>query len=61
MENDILITIRVLESLIEQHARELYMLDEAGSRDWKTQYKHQLKIDRINETIKDVYLLKKSN
>lgn len=48
------IAIEVLESLIDIYAKELYLLDEKKSRDWKTQYTYQLKIDRTNQVIEEL-------
>ena len=44
-------TIEVLNKLIDIYAKELYILDQRNSRDWKKQYNYQLKIDRTNQVI----------
>ena len=47
-------TIEVLNKLIDIYAKELYILDQQKSRDWKTQYRYQLKIDRTNLVIEEL-------
>ena len=47
-------TIDVLNKLIDIYAKELYILDQQKSRDWKTQYGYQLKIDRTNLVIEEL-------
>lgn len=47
-------TIEVLNELIDIYAKELYILDQQKSRDWKTQYHYQLKIDRTNQVIEEL-------
>ena len=47
-------TIEVLNKLIDIYAKELYILDQQKSRDWKTQYYYQLKIDRTNLVIEEL-------
>lgn len=47
-------TIEVLNKLIDIYAKELYILDQLNSRDWKKQYNYQLKIDRINQVIEEL-------
>lgn len=56
MSNDDL--IKGLETLIDIYAKELYLLDESGSRDWKRQYQLQLKIDRTLMVIDELRKLK---
>lgn len=47
-------TIEVLNKLIDIYAKELYILDQLNSRDWKKQYNYQLKIDRTNQVIEEL-------
>ena len=47
-------TIEVLNKLIDIYAKELYILDQRNSRDWKKQYNYQLKIDRTNQVIEEL-------
>lgn len=47
-------TIEVLNKLIDIYAKELYILDQQKSRDWKKQYHYQLKIDRTNLVIEEL-------
>ena len=47
-------TIDVLNELIDIYAKELYILDQRNSRDWKKQYNYQLKIDRTNQVIEEL-------
>lgn len=47
-------TIEVLNKLIDIYAKELYILDQQKSRDWKKQYGYQLKIDRTNLVIEEL-------
>lgn len=47
-------TIEVLNELIDIYAKELYILDQQKSRDWKKQYNYQLKIDRTNLVIEEL-------
>ena len=47
-------TIEVLNKLIDIYAKELYILDQRNSRDWKKQYDYQLKIDRTNQVIEEL-------
>ena len=47
-------TIHVLNKLIDIYAKELYILDQQNSKDWKTQYHYQLKIDRTNQVIEEL-------
>ena len=47
-------TIEVLNKLIDIYAKELYILDQQNSRDWKKQYNYQLKIDRTNQVIEEL-------
>ena len=47
-------TIEVLNKLIDIYAKELYILDQQNSRDWKKQYHYQLKIDRTNLVIEEL-------
>ena len=47
-------TIDVLNKLIDIYAKELYILDQRNSRDWKKQYNYQLKIDRTNQVIEEL-------
>ena len=47
-------TIEVLNKLIDIYAKELYILDQLNSRDWKKQYNYQLKIDRANQVIEEL-------
>ena len=47
-------TIEVLNKLIDIYAKELYILDQQKSRDWKIQYGYQLKIDRTNLVIEEL-------
>ena len=47
-------TIEVLNKLIDIYAKELYILDQQKSRDWKKQYNYQLKIDRTNLVIEEL-------
>jgi hypothetical protein len=47
-------TIEVLNELIDIYAKELYILDQHKSRDWKKQYHYQLKIDRTNLVIEEL-------
>ena len=47
-------TIDVLNKLIDIYAKELYILDQLNSRDWKKQYNYQLKIDRTNQVIEEL-------
>lgn len=47
-------TIEVLNKLIDIYAKELYILDQQKSRDWKKQYNYQLKIDRTNQVIEEL-------
>ena len=47
-------TIEVLNKLIDIYAKELYILDQLSSRDWKKQYNYQLKIDRTNQVIEEL-------
>ena len=47
-------TIEVLNKLIDIYAKELYILDQLNSRDWKKQYNYQLKIDRTNLVIEEL-------
>ena len=47
-------TIEVLNKLIDIYAKELYILDQRNSRDWKKQYHYQLKIDRTNLVIEEL-------
>ena len=46
--------IEVLNKLIDIYAKELYILDQRNSRDWKKQYNYQLKIDRTNQVIEEL-------
>ena len=46
--------IEVLNKLIDIYAKELYILDQQKSRDWKKQYHYQLKIDRTNLVIEEL-------
>ena len=46
--------IEVLNKLIDIYAKELYILDQLNSRDWKKQYNYQLKIDRTNQVIEEL-------
>lgn len=46
--------IEVLNKLIDIYAKELYILDQQKSRDWKKQYRYQLKIDRTNLVIEEL-------
>ena len=46
--------IEVLNKLIDIYAKELYILDQQKSRDWKKQYGYQLKIDRTNLVIEEL-------
>ena len=46
--------IKVLNKLIDIYAKELYILDQRNSRDWKKQYNYQLKIDRTNQVIEEL-------
>ena len=48
------ITIATLNHLIDIYARELYILDQQKSTDWKKQYEYQLKIDRTNQVIEEL-------
>mgnify|MGYP003424625474 CR=1 FL=1 len=52
--NDKAIAIEVLNSLIDIYSKELYILDQQKSRDWKKQYNYQLKIDRTNQVIEEL-------
>ena len=52
--NDKAIAIEVLNSLIDVYSKELYILDQQKSRDWKKQYNYQLKIDRTNQVIEEL-------
>ena len=47
-------TIEVLNKLIDIYAKELYILDQRNSKDWKKQYNYQLKIDRTNQVIEEL-------
>ena len=47
-------TIEVLNKLVDIYAKELYILDQRNSRDWKKQYNYQLKIDRTNQVIEEL-------
>ena len=47
-------TIEVLNKLIDIYAKELYILDQRNSRDWKKQYNYQLKIDRTIQVIEEL-------
>jgi hypothetical protein len=47
-------TVEVLNKLIDIYAKELYILDQQKSRDWKKQYNYQLKIDRTNLVIEEL-------
>ena len=47
-------TIEVLNKLIDIYAKELYILDQRNSRDWKKRYNYQLKIDRTNQVIEEL-------
>ena len=47
-------TIEVLNKLVDIYAKELYILDQLNSRDWKKQYNYQLKIDRTNQVIEEL-------
>ena len=47
-------TIEVLNKLIDIYAKELYILDQHNSIDWKKQYHYQLKIDRTNQVIEEL-------
>ena len=47
-------TIDVLNELIDIYAKELYILDQRNSKDWKKQYNYQLKIDRTNQVIEEL-------
>jgi hypothetical protein len=47
-------TVEVLNKLIDIYAKELYILDQQKSRDWKKQYGYQLKIDRTNLVIEEL-------
>ena len=47
-------TIEVLDKLIDIYAKELYILDQRNSKDWKKQYNYQLKIDRTNQVIEEL-------
>ena len=51
---DVSKTIEVLNKLIDVYAKELYILDQQKSRDWKKQYNYQLKIDRTNLVIEEL-------
>ena len=51
---DVSKTIEVLNKLIDVYAKELYILDQQKSRDWKKQYGYQLKIDRTNLVIEEL-------
>jgi hypothetical protein len=51
---DVYKTIEVLNKLIDIYAKELYILDQRNSRDWKKQYNYQLKIDRTNQVIEEL-------
>ena len=46
--------IEVLNKLVDIYAKELYILDQLNSRDWKKQYNYQLKIDRTNQVIEEL-------
>lgn len=52
--NKKIITIETLNHLIDIYSRELYLLDQQKSRDWKKQYEYQLKIDRTNQVIEEL-------
>ena len=47
-------TSEVLNKLIDIYAKELYILDQRNSKDWKKQYNYQLKIDRTNQVIEEL-------